>query len=144
MSQAGGDPSPKASERGSTEPPGSGQISLSVRYTHGSPRHLRPDDGSAPRLEVAVAGRPSTLLVETGDIQGSGPPERLAGDGTVYLAWHPLSTDAVSQSAYAAHRYVAAFSFVTNYATQRTPTASATPPPSSNGLPPCISGSLCN
>jgi hypothetical protein len=57
----------------------------------------------------------------------NGTLDKLAADGTIYPAWHPLSPFAVSRSAYTAHRYVAAFSLVDSYAVQSTPTTS---PPS--------------
>lgn len=145
LSEVGGDPSPNAAQRGSTEPPGSEQIALSVTYLHGEAGHRPFSKVGTPRLEVAVAGRPIILQVETGDLQGEGPPKRRSGDDTVYRAWHPLSTDAVSRSAYAAHHYVAAFSFTDRYAVQQPrPAVSPTPSPTGGGLPPCVSGSLCN
>jgi hypothetical protein len=93
---------------------------------------------------VAVAGRPYDPRADTGDLQTPGRPQRLGTDGTTYLAWHPLSTDAVAQSAYRSHAYVAAFSLVTRYFTQRTPATTPPPaPPPGNAVPPCYSGSHC-
>ncbi|MFI9604469.1 hypothetical protein ACIHCX_32245 [Streptomyces sp. NPDC052043] len=118
MSQAGGDPSPAASQRGSTEPPGSQPICLSTTYNPATQKHGIPHGGLGVRLRVAVAELPCTPSADTGDIQISGTPEKSGVDGTVYLAWHPLLTDTVSRSAYTAHRYVAAFSLVDSYAVQ--------------------------
>ncbi|WP_445528409.1 hypothetical protein [Streptomyces cyslabdanicus] len=120
MSQAGGDPSPAASQRGSTEPPGSQPICLSTTYNPGTRKHGIPHGGLGVRLRVAVAERPCTPRADTGDIQIGGTVEKSGVDGTVYLAWHPLLTDTVSRSAYTAHRYVAAFSLVDSYAVQST------------------------
>ncbi|MFJ9544082.1 hypothetical protein ACIRPX_43720 [Streptomyces sp. NPDC101225] len=125
MSQAGGDPSPDASQQGSTKPPGSRPICLSTTYSPATKKHDLRHGGLGVRLRVAVAELPCTPTAETGDIQTGGTLEKYADDGTVYLAWHPLLTDTVSRSAYAAHRYVAAFSLVDSYAVQSTPTTSA-------------------
>ncbi|MFE5137713.1 hypothetical protein ACFRDV_08540 [Streptomyces fagopyri] len=121
MSQAGGDPSPAASRRGSTEPPGSRPICLSTTYGPATQKHDIPHGGPGVRLRVAVAELPCTPGADTGDLQMGGTPEKFTVDGTVYLAWHPLSTDTVSRSARTAHRYVAAFSLVDSYAVQSTP-----------------------
>lgn len=127
MSQAGGDPSSAASQRGSTEPPGSWPICLSTTYGPATQKHDVPHGRLGVRLRVAVAELPCTPSAETGDLQTDGRPEKSPVEGTVYLAWHPLSTDAVSRSAYTAHRYVTALSLVDDYAVQSTPTTS---PPS--------------
>ncbi|MET8647578.1 hypothetical protein [Streptomyces sp. NPDC004675] len=129
MSQAGGDPSPAASQQGSTDPPGSQPICLSTTYGPAAQKHDIPYGGLGVRLRVAVAELPCTPRAETGDIQIGGRPEKSAVDGTVYLAWHPLLTDTVSRSAYTTHRYVAAFSLVDSYAVQSTPTTSPPSPP---------------
>ncbi|MGW3284616.1 hypothetical protein ACWDR3_08230 [Streptomyces sp. NPDC001002] len=131
MSQAGGDPSPAASQRGSTEPPGSQPTCLSTTYGPAAQKPDLPHGGLGVRLRVAVAELPCTPSAETGDIQINGRPEKSASDGTVYLAWHPLLTDKVSRDAYTAHHYVAAFSLVDGYAVESTPTTS--PPPSPTG-----------
>lgn len=81
--------------------------------------------GLGVRLRVSVAELPCTPQADTGDIQLGGTLEKSATDGITYLTWHPLSTSAVSRSAYTAHRYLAAFSLVDSYALQPTPTASA-------------------
>ncbi|MFE2581496.1 hypothetical protein [Streptomyces sp. NPDC059378] len=127
MSQADGDPSPAASQRGSTESPGSRPICLSTTYGPATQKHQVPHGGLGVRLRVAVAELPCTPSAQTGDLQTGGRPEKSAVEGTACLAWHPLSTDTVSRSAYTAHRCVAAFSLVDGYAVQSTPTA---PPPS--------------
>ncbi|MFJ5262365.1 hypothetical protein ACIQAC_18050 [Streptomyces sp. NPDC088387] len=121
MSQAGGDPSPAASRQGSTEPPGSQPICLSTTYGPVTQKRVLPHGGLGVRLSVAVAELPCTPHVETGDIQTDGMPVKATRDGTAYLTWRPLSTDAVSRSAFTAHRYVAAFSLVDSYAVQPTP-----------------------
>ncbi|MEU7967843.1 hypothetical protein AB0D09_30970 [Streptomyces sp. NPDC049097] len=120
MSQAGGDPSPAASQQGSTDPPGSQPICLSTTYGPATQKHDVPYGGLGVRLRVAVAELPCTPRADTGDIQIGGRLEKSAVDGTVYLAWHPLLTDTVSRSAYTTHRYVAAFSLVDSYAVQST------------------------
>ncbi|MFB7334091.1 hypothetical protein ACFC00_20970 [Streptomyces adustus] len=127
LSQTGGDPSPAASQRGSTEPPGSRPICLSTTYGPATQKRAVPHGGLGLRLQVAVAELPCTPSAETGDLQTDGRPEKSPVEGTVYLTWHPLSTDTVSRSAYTAHRYVAALSLVDGYAVQSAPT---TAPPS--------------
>ncbi|MFF4897587.1 hypothetical protein [Streptomyces sp. NPDC001068] len=120
MSQAGGEPSPAGSQQGSTEPPGSQPTCLSTTYGPATQKHDIPHGGLGVRLRVAVAELPCTPRAETGDIQLGGRLEKAAVGGTVYLAWHPLLTDAVSRSAYTTHRYVVAFSLVDRYAVQST------------------------
>ncbi|OIJ68344.1 hypothetical protein [Streptomyces mangrovisoli] len=128
LSQAGGDPSPAASERGSTEPPGSRPICLSTTYGPAAQKHAVAHGGLGVGLHVAVAEPPCTPDARTGDIQTAGGPEKYAVPGTVYLTWHPLSTKTVSRCAYTAHRYVAAFSLVDGYAVQSTATTSSASP----------------
>ncbi|MEV3910440.1 hypothetical protein [Streptomyces canus] len=125
MSQAGGDQSPTVSQRGSTEPPGSQPICLSTSYGPAMQQQELAHGGLGVRLRVSVAELPCTPPADTGDIQLGGTLEKSATDGITYLTWHPLSTSAVSRSAYTAHRYLAAFSLVDSYALQPTPTASA-------------------
>ncbi|MFE3269190.1 hypothetical protein [Streptomyces sp. NPDC059215] len=126
MSQAGGDPSPAASQQGSSEPPGSQPICLSTTYIPATKQHRVPYDRLSVRLRVAVAERPYMPSADAGGIPTDGKKSPIGG--TVYLAWHPMSTGAVSRSAYTRHRYVAAFSLVDRYAVQSTPAASAPPP----------------
>ncbi|MEW2519032.1 hypothetical protein [Actinacidiphila alni] len=108
LSEAGGDPSPSAAQRGSTEPPGSRPICLSTGYV----RAARAAARTEVRLQAAVAEHPCRPEASTGDVQVNGPPEKFSAEGTYYVAWHPLWTRAVSRSAYADHRYLAAFSLV--------------------------------
>jgi hypothetical protein len=97
MSQAGGDPSPAVSQQGSTEPPGSQPICLSITYGPATQQHGIATGGVGVRLRVAVAELPCTPGTDTGDIQIGGTLKKSEADGTVYLAWHPLSTFAVSR-----------------------------------------------
>lgn len=127
MSQPGGDPSPVESQQGSTEPPGSQRLCLFTTYSPAAQQRELAHGGPGVRLRVSVAERPCLPSADTGDIQLGHPPQKSAAHGAVYLAWHPLSTSAVSRSAYTAHRYVAALSLVDSYAVQSTPTSS---PPS--------------
>jgi hypothetical protein len=144
LSQAGGDPSPAASQRGSTDPPGAQPICLSTTYRPATQKQSLPYGGPGVRLRAAVAERPCQPEADTGDLQMGGTLEKSTGDAIVYLAWHPLVTDTVSRSAYAEHRYVAAFSLVDNYAVQSTPTTSPPPPTTRYGVPPCLTGSHCS
>ncbi|WP_432104409.1 hypothetical protein [Streptomyces sp. bgisy091] len=124
LSQAGGDPSPAAEQRGSTEPPGSRPICLDTAYGPATQPHDARKGGLGVGLQVAVAQSPCTPRAETGDIQFDGTPEKSTSDGTVYLDWRPLSTAAMSRRAYTAHRYVTALSLVDRYAVQSTATPS--------------------
>lgn len=144
MGQVGGDPpSGKATPSPTVSPPR--QISLFVRYTLRSAGGLDTHaSAAAPHLQVGVAGRLNSPSADTGDIQAlGGPPQKLGGEGIVYRAWHPLSTDAVARSAYAEHHYVVAFSITSRYITQTVPTTPPYRPPTGNGVPPCYSGSHC-
>ncbi|MEV6265227.1 hypothetical protein AB0M42_31400 [Streptomyces sp. NPDC051784] len=122
MSQAGGDPSPAEGRQGSTEPPGSRPICLSTTFAPAAQAQGIQPGGPRVRLRVAVAERPCTPRAETGDTQIDDTPQKSTSPGTVYLAWHPLSTDAVSRSAYTQHRYVAAVSLADTYAVEATAT----------------------
>ncbi|MFE3517559.1 hypothetical protein [Streptomyces sp. NPDC059166] len=133
LSQAGGAPSPTAAQRGSTEPPGSRPICLSTVFGPAAQKQVVTHGGLGIRLRVAVAELPCTPRAETGDIQIDGAPEKFTADGAVYLDWHPLSTDAVTRSAYTTRRYVAAISLVDNYAVQTTPSASGMTSPRHGG-----------
>ena len=142
MSPTAGDPSPAGSQQGSTEAPTPPPACWSTGYGPASQKHGMAHGGLGVRLRVAVAERPCTPQADTGDLQLGGPPEKFTADGTVYLAWHPLAAASVSRSAYATHRYVAAFSLVDSYVVQSTPTTSPPPPPTTGyGLPPCLTGS---
>lgn len=128
LSQAGGDPSPAAGQQGSTDPPGSQPVCVSTTYRPATQQQDTAHGGLGVRLRVSVAERPCMPWTDTGDIQLGGPPKKSEADGTVYLAWHPVSTTAVSRSAYTAHRYVAAFSLADGYALQPTATTSPLTP----------------
>lgn len=143
LSLAGGDPSPAMSQQGSTKPPGTRPTCLSMNYRPASQERELGHGGLGVRLRASVTERPCPPLADTGDIQIHGRPEQDAADGTVYLAWHPLSADAVSRSAHATHRYVAAFSLIDSYAAQSTATATPLQPSTPYGVPPCLSGSHC-
>ncbi|WP_143120635.1 hypothetical protein [Actinacidiphila alni] len=116
LSEAGGDASPSAVQRGSTEPPGSRPICLSTGYVPAA--QAAAPTGAEVGLQAAVAERPCPPEADTGDLQLDGPPRKSAVEGTYYVAWHPLWTRAVSRSAYADHRYLVAFSLVDTYAAQ--------------------------
>jgi hypothetical protein len=73
-------------------------------------------------LTASVAEYPCRPTVPTGDAQAVGPPQKSSGEGVLYLDWRPLWTQTVADRAFAAHRYLAAFSLVDRYATQ-SPTA---------------------
>lgn len=126
LSKAGADPSPAVPERGSTETPSPRPICLSEMY---GPPHGLPHGGTGVRLRVAVAERPCTPDAITGDVQVGLTPQKSTTDPTVYLDWRPLSTGTVSATAFASHRYVAAFSLVDAYAAQSPATTSPAPPP---------------
>ncbi|MFG3585422.1 hypothetical protein [Streptomyces sp. NPDC047990] len=128
LSQTGGDPSPAASQQGSTDPPGSQPICLSTVYIPATKQHSLPYDRLGIRLRVAIAEQPCIPMADTGGTPVDGTLKKSPIGGTVYLAWHPLLTDAVSRSAYTGHHYVAAVSLVDRYAVQSTPTASVPPP----------------
>ncbi|MFI0898095.1 hypothetical protein [Streptomyces sp. NPDC020983] len=142
---AAGDPAaPAPSPGGASSSPGApspGWGRVSVLYT------ARPSaaigDDTSPYLRVSVAGAPYDPQAITGDQQSAGsPPRRDTDQATVYVSWQPLSTHAVAQSAFAAHRYVAAFSLVAHYLVDSPPataTRSATPTTYDPG--PCLSGS---
>lgn len=104
MSQAGGAPSPAESQQGSTDPPGSQPICLSTTYGAATQKRGIAHGGLGVRLRVSVAELPCTPSADTGGVQRGDTLKKSAVDGTVYLAWHPLSTFAVSRSAYTAHR----------------------------------------
>ncbi|MEV7076189.1 hypothetical protein [Streptomyces sp. NPDC093990] len=125
LSQAGGDPSPAVSQQGSTASPGSQPTCLSTTYGPPTQKQEMPHGGLGVRLRVSVGERPCMPRTDTGDIQTGGTVTKSADEGAVYLAWHPLSTFAVSRSAYTTHRYVAALSLTDSYAVQSTPTTSA-------------------
>jgi hypothetical protein len=144
MGQVGGDP-PSGTATPSPSASAPKQIALFVRYDRRSNGTLDTAAQRAqPRLQVGVAGRPYSPFASTGDNQAlDGPPTRLASEGTVYRAWHPLSTDAVARSAYVSHHYVVAFSITSAYIAETVPTTPPYRPPTGNGVPPCYSGSHC-
>lgn len=140
LEQTGEDtPSPSSSEEGSTASPTPRPLCLSATYAPASQETALPPPGTGVRLQAAVAEHACPPFVSIGRFEPGDPPRKSTDDGTVYLAWHPLSTTAVSTKAYTTHRYVASFALSDTYAVQSSPTTSPSPTPT-RYYPPVLLG----
>jgi hypothetical protein len=83
MGQAGGDPSPAASQQGSTESPGPRPICLSTTYRPASQRLMFAHGSPHVSLRAAVAERPCPPEADTGDVQIGSAPRKSAVDRNV-------------------------------------------------------------
>lgn len=107
--------------------PATRSICLMTTYAPAAQASPAAPGATATALTASVAEYPCTPRVTTGDVQNDGPPRKSRDEGVLYLDYHPLWIQAVARTAYAHHRYLAAFSLTDRYATQSPPARSPSP-----------------